>query len=401
MADLSPEKGTDRLVAVLALAVAIASLGANAFLPLLPEYVRHQGGSDALVGVIMASFFAAGLLAQFPAGWLADRVGGRPVLLGGLLVFSGASLAFATGVGPLGAVLLRSLQGVGAGAELVAALAMLSLAVPIERRGRAVGTIYGALLAGAAVGPLVGSLAGLDHLPAVFVASAVASVAACIPVLVGTQPGPRGSRPPAPPLPADLWRRRALVGALITAAANGLVIGVYESCWTLLLQYRGAEAWQIGLSWTLFSVPFVAMSRPGGWLADHFDRRPLVIVPTVVSIAFCATYPFVASLPLLLAFGALESAGIAVALPAAQSLLTQDVPAEIQGRVQGLFATSETGATAVSAFAGGALFGAAPWAPFVAGAAGALALTAVLPVLWAPVRGRVLPDPRPGPAPAG
>jgi DHA1 family multidrug resistance protein-like MFS transporter len=139
----------------------------------------------------------------------------------------------------------------------------------------------------------------------------------------------------------------------------------------------------------MFAVPFVAMARPGGWLADHFDRRWLVVVSISSSIAFCAAYPFIHSVLLLVVLGAVEAIGVAVALPAAQSLLTQESNTTEVGRVQGLFSTSETGSIAISAGVGGSLFAVAVWAPFIAAAAAAAVLTMLLPLVWAPVAGRV------------
>jgi DHA1 family multidrug resistance protein-like MFS transporter len=311
-------------------------------------------------------------------------------------------MAFWVFVSPTLDIVLRGLQGAGSGAVFVSALAMITSAVPLTERGRAVGSIYGAQLAGLAIGPLLGSLAGLAHMNAVFVVASLASLAAVLPVVFGGIPGAASFVAAPSTSTTDIRNRRArtadrrrltsdrgFTGALIAGAALGLVIGVYETCWTLLLHHRGAHDWQIGLSWTLFSVPFVVMARPGGWLADHFDRRRLVIFPLLGSIAFCCTYPFLDSITALLVLGGLESLGFALVLPAAQSLLTQSVPEADHGRAQGLFGTSETGAIAVSAAAGGALFAVAPWAPFVTGGLAALALAATLPMVWATVPGRV------------
>jgi DHA1 family multidrug resistance protein-like MFS transporter len=226
----------------------------------------------------------------------------------------------------------------------------------------------------------------------VFVGAAVAALGAVVPVSTSRVIAAEESRVAAHR--HQVARRglpvmnRALIGALIAAGAFGLIIGVYESCWTLLLEYRDAKSWQIGLSWTLFAVPFVVMSRPAGWLADHFDRRHLAVGGTAVSIGFCALYPFLHHVGLLLALGSVEAVGTAVALPATQSLLAQSSRLEELGRVQGLFSTSETGAIAVSALVAGVLFGKAPWAPFVAGAVAAGTLIAFLPAVWAPVAGR-------------
>jgi len=64
-----------------------------------------------------------------------------------------------------------------------------------------------------------------------------------------------------------------LTGALVAASAGGLVIGVYEACWSLLMHAHHASTLQIRLSWTIFCLPFVALSGFGGWLADHANRR--------------------------------------------------------------------------------------------------------------------------------
>jgi DHA1 family multidrug resistance protein-like MFS transporter len=383
----------DRLVRALALTTFVLWLGASSILPLLPEYLRDRGGSDAVVGLVMGAYFVAALLCQYPAGRLADRIGRRPILLGGLALYAAGSLGFLASPSPTVDIFLRALQGAGAGSAEVAALAMVSGAVSLDRRGRAFGSIYGAQLGGMAIGPLVGSLVGVGSMNVLFVAAGAAGLVACLPAVVGTSVAGQDAAdvaaadatPGRTGLPA---LNRSLIGAVMAAAAFGLTIGVYESCWTLLLELRHAEDWEIGLSWTLFAVPFVVMARPGGWLADHLDRRRLAVGSLSVSIVLCALYPFLHSLFWLLVLGSLEALATAIALPAAQSMLTQYSASTETGRVQGLFSTAETGSIAIAAAAGGALFGLTAWAPFVAAAAGAAVLTAALPIVWAPVAGR-------------
>lgn len=367
-------------------------LGASAMLPLLPLFLRHHGGSDALVGAVMSAFFVAGLVVQYPAGRFADHVGRDRVLLAGLALSAVSTAAFVLPVSPAAYIGLRFVGGAGAAAVSVCALAIITATVPLQSRGRAVGSVMGAQLAGLAIGPLIGSVVGLAHMDAVFVAAAVCSLAACVPA-VGLL-GLDAMQPPEPARTGDAARPRltaepAVRGALVAAAALGLVIGVYEACWTLLLQHRGAHDWQIGLSWTLFAVPFVVMARPAGWLADHFDRRRLVRYSLCSSIAFCCSYPFISSLPALVALGGVEAIGFALLMPSAQSMLTQSVPASEHGRAQGIFGTAETGAIALSALAGAALFAVAPWAPFVSAGVVALTLTLVSARIWSSVPGRV------------
>lgn len=429
------------LVRTLSVAVLLQWAGAGALLPLLPLYVRHRGGSDVIVGAVMAAYFAAAFVFQYGAGRLSDRLGRLPVLVGGVLAYALGSLLFLL-PGPAALdVVFRGLQGAGAGAAMVAALAMVAHAVPLSHRGRAAGRLYGAELGGLAVGPVLGSIAGLGAMRWLFVAAAVVSLVSLVPVALVRSPGvvseptvaaepARGLAGPAPlppdaiaapapgapagvapalagagpvpgaaaePSPALDRRRaaRAVNGALVAAAMIGITSGVYEACWTLLMTRHGASQWQIGVSWTLFALPFAAMSRPAGWLADHLDRRLLAVAALIWSIGFLTSYPFVPGYVLLMVLGAWESLGFAIAMPACQSLLGQGTPPDRHGHAQGLFAASQTGATAVAAACAGGLFGLVPWLPFVSGAGCCTALVVALIVIWRPVPGRV---PRGAPA---
>ena len=410
------------LVRSLSIAVLLQWAGAGALLPLLPLYVKDHGGSDAVVGSVMAAYFASAFVFQYGAGRLSDRLGRMPVLIGGLVVYALGSLLFLVrGPAPLD-VVFRALQGAGAGGAMVAALAMISHAVPLTQRGRATGLLYGAELGGLAIGPVVGSLAGVAAMSWLFVAAAVASLVAIGPVLVaraaaraaeepvpGSAETPRrpasresgesrelaasgAARPPAADGGGGMSRasaERAVWGALLAAAMIGVMSGVYESCWTLLMTRHGAAQWEIGVSWTLFALPFALLSRPAGWLADHFDRRWLAVGSLAWSVAFLATYPFLPGFVPLMVLGIWESLGLSITLPACQSLLGQGTSPERHGHAQGLFAASQTGTTALAAACAGGLFGIAPWAPFVGGAVCCALVATVVVVVWWHVPGRV------------
>lgn len=387
------------LVAGVALASFLQWLGSSAVLPLLPLYLQRRGSSDAMVGIVMGAFFAAGVLAQYVSGHLADRVGHRSVLLFGLLGYAVFSAAFLLDVGGTGYALLRAGQGASAGAAEVAMLALVTWTVPAHVRGRAVSAVFGGQLAGIAVGPLVGSAVGVAHMGSLFVVSSLVAVLAGIPVLLtvgsglvagnaGATHGSGREHPDRGPA------RRVLTGVLVTAVTAGLLTGIYETCWTLLLDLRGASTWQIGLSWTLFALPFVLAMPVAGWAADHHDRRLLVVVGLIVPIVLAVVYPWLADVRWLIGLGVLESLGIAFAYPAVQSLLTEAVPADAVGRAQGRFVSVQTAAIAVSAGASGGLFAVAPWVPFTVAAVVSLGLIALLPLLWRGTSGRVArPDP--------
>ncbi len=377
--------------------------GASVGLPLLPVYLEDRGASSVTVGFVVAAYFVTGVLLQYVVGRLVDKVGPAPVLRAGLVVFAIGGLTLALPLMPGMYAVSRVLQGAGAGAAEVAALAAVGVVVPGTQRGRAFASIYGSQLGGMAIGPMVGSLIGAFSVTAVFVAGGLISLLAWIPLVLlrgraqslALRPQPGALEVPEPAATdtervkaAPSMARRVLIGALLSAAAFGLTVGVYETCWTLLLTSRGAHAWQVGLSWTLFCIPFVVFSRPAGRLADTVDRRHLVVLALTVALACCAVYPFLHNLVTLMLLGVVEAAATAIAIPSVQSLLSQGTPVTRLGRAQGLFATAETSATALAAGISGSLFSVRVWLPFVAAGVLGILLIGMLPAVWAAVAGR-------------
>jgi DHA1 family multidrug resistance protein-like MFS transporter len=372
-----------RVVAAVTTTMFVYGVGASAVLPILPLFLRDRGTSDTLIGAVIAAFFVAGVLTQYAAGWLTDRFGHRVVVATGLVVYALASCGFLISLHAGGYVALRALQGLGAGGVTVAGLSLVAVAVPAERRGRAFARVFAAQLGGMAVGPVIGSLVGARHISWLFLFTAVGALIAVVPMLWGT---PRGR--PAADQQAGVPVSRGLVAVLLVGVGGGAIAGAYESCWSLLMVSRGAAVWQVGMSWTLFAVPFAAMSPLAGRMVDRLDRRRLAEVSMLASAGFAVTYPFLPSPAWLMGLGMFESAAVAVAFPAAQSLLSETAPASALGRAQGLFTTAETAAIAVAAALSGYLFSLSRWVPFVAAAAIAVALTALMHVLWRDVPGR-------------
>ncbi len=393
-------------------------VGGSAILPLLPSYLRRHGASPATVGIVMASYFAASVLTQYPAGRISDRIGRRPVVLAGLGVFALGSVGFALTHGAPLEVVSRALQGIGAGAVTVASAATIGTEVAPEERGAAFGALYGSQMLALAVGPLVGSVVGGRSMGVLFVAAAVASGLATVPLLavvpggrgtlVGPDPacyeadgGAAGGRAEelealAGAAPAGVPHGRpggklelgpAFAGVLVVFAVTGLLGGAYESCWTLLMVLRHATSFEIGLSWTLFALPFAVLSVPAGRLANRADQRVLVLVALACSVGFCVAYPLVRSPVVLVVLCGFEALGSVVGTPAAVLVLTRAVPGAVQGAAQGSVETARTAATAVAAAVSGALFGIDPVVPFVAAASASLVGMGAIAWAWRNVPG--------------
>lgn len=108
--------------------------------PLFPLLRAEFGVSWTLLGALVGVFYAASGITQFLAGFLVDRVGARPVLLGGLALCAGGTLlaSLVPAVGWLFPVVV--VIGVGNGVFHPADFAILNANVAPRRLGHAYST---------------------------------------------------------------------------------------------------------------------------------------------------------------------------------------------------------------------------------------------------------------------
>lgn len=392
-----PKATPRQLLRRLTVIVALQWVGATLGIPLLPLFLRHRGGTPALIGVIMAMFFAAGVATQFGVGHLADRFGRRHLLTGGLIAYGLASATYLLPVSAPWFMLTRAVQGSAAGAIEVASLSAVAALFPESERGRAISQIFAAQLFGIAIGPVAGVVADVNDLGWAYLATGVISLVAAV-VTARTPVGdPPRDRSPLPPLQ---WTRQ-LVGTLIATAGTGLGVGVYEVCWTLLLRSHHASTLQIRLSWTFFALPWVLLARWGGWLADHANRVAVGIVGLLNMAFFLALYPHVHNNDLIIVLGSFEAVGASLSAPSISSLMSQGANLRELSRRQGLYTTFNTASLAASAALAGVAFSIDPALPFSLVAAAEVVLAAlILTVFWRRVPGhvaRATPDPADAP----
>lgn len=142
-------------------------LGMFMVLPVLTTYgMALQGASEALIGIAIGIYGLAQAIFQIPFGLLSDRIGRKPLIIGGLLIFVLGSVIAALSDSIWGVILGRALQGSGAIAAAV--MALLSDLTREQNRTKAmafIGVSFGVTFAIAMVlGPIITHSLGLNAL---------------------------------------------------------------------------------------------------------------------------------------------------------------------------------------------------------------------------------------------
>ncbi|MDQ0604536.1 EmrB/QacA subfamily drug resistance transporter [Streptomyces canus] len=120
------------------------------------------GGLEDLEWTVSAYTLTFAVLLMFGAS-LGDRFGRRRLFAIGLAIFTASSAAAALAPGMSELIAARAAQGVGAAIVTPLTLTLLSAAVPVERRGAALGVWGAASGIAVAMGPLIGG-ALAEHL---------------------------------------------------------------------------------------------------------------------------------------------------------------------------------------------------------------------------------------------
>ncbi|MCO1577302.1 MFS transporter [Crossiella sp. SN42] len=183
-----------------------------------------------VLGGLLALYDGAEVVLKPVFGSLADRIGGKPVLLGGLIAFAVASGLYAVADSPGWLWAARLGQGAAASAFSPSASAMVARLNPAARRGRAFGSYGFYKSIGYTLGPLLGGvLAWAGGLWLLFTVMAACGAAVAVWAAITV--------PAVPPLPrqrqtvADLARRltdRCFLApvAALAAATAALSVGV-------------------------------------------------------------------------------------------------------------------------------------------------------------------------------
>ncbi len=353
---------------VVVLGVFVIWVGLCSVWPVLTIYMQERGSSLAEISLITAASMAASFLFQVPMGWASDRIGRKPLLLGGLAVHGVISLSYLWVDTTAGFAILRFVEGIGAAALMPAARAYVMDIIPPARRGQAFGLLGAAFNAGILLGPALGGLmGGITGITGPFWFGAISSLVAW--VFLAWKVQERRGAPaaatadesaPAPGVAITRTVWRPLLPVFLSTIGWGFVSGFFSVVWNIWIHDLGGGLDIIGLSYTLFAIPLIVVGPWAGRMADRHNRVPMILIPSLVAAGIYYAYGMLSSIPVILALGVLEGAMIGILSPAADSYMADVLPQNVRGRLQGMVSSTNQGAGLVGALICGPLYSIAP-----------------------------------------
>ena len=383
-----------RAVASLAAVFALRMLGLFMLLPVLAVYADQvSDASPALIGMALGAYGLSQACMQIPAGLLSDRVGRKPVIVGGLLIFMAGSLLAAFSDSMAGLIAGRFLQG--SGAIAAAATALLADLVREDYRSRAMAimgiTIGLSFCLAMTLGPVLAAATG--DLSGPFAVTAVLALVAVV-IVVCVVPAPAH-----PQTPADGTMGARLSRVLADRRLMRLNAGVFVLHFVLValfvhlplaLEHAGQPRDEHGWVYLAIMLLSFVLMMPCLRLAERSGRGRQMLVGAVVLLLLAQVVVALdlgwagvvtGMLLFFLAFNYLEAS-----LP---SLVSRLAPGNNRGAAMGVFSTCQF----LGAGLGGSLAGLVyEWA----GDAGLLLLVSLMTVLWIWLAARDVREPSGG-----
>jgi MFS family permease len=306
-----------RVVAITGSIVFLDAMLFGAIIPLLPTFADDYDLTKLEAGLLLGAYGGGALVGGIPGGLLVGRIGPKRGVFVGLLALAVASLGFALAGGAVALGIARFAQGLASATTWAGALAWVAVSVPRERRGQALGTVFGLAVAGFVVGPILGGVAEVTGVRPAFAVIALVAALLAAGVAVVQSPGRELRSPGAI---ARALRDRGFVGGLWLNTLPALFFGTLDVLVPLRLDDAGYGALAIAAVFATAGLIEVGVNPVVGRLSDERGRllpiRASLAASVVVSLAIAfATEPLVVAALVIAAsisFGGFYTPGMAL-----------------------------------------------------------------------------------------
>ena len=275
------------------------SFGAHIVAVNLPFYAEKVGIGLTMIGLLIAVYDFAEIIAKPVFGGLADKRGMKKALYLGIIIFTLASLLYPF-VPPKFLIVVRFLQGLGGAALSAVSLAMVGTLYK-DNKGKAFG-IYNAIKGlGYVISPIIGGVIIMkSSFTGIFYACAGIGVIALL--LAFTLPADKQKSSSA--FDDDdnfslksLWavfKNKTLMPWFLIIVINMFFVGILFGFLPVRIHELGYSPFNTGLLLSATTVAYLLVQPVAGWLADKFNPVLTLRCGMLLSCITIALIPFVA-----------------------------------------------------------------------------------------------------------
>jgi MFS family permease len=299
--------------------------------PLIPLYLITFGASSTVIGAVMATFTITATFMRVPIGMFIDRIGRRPFLLYGVVIFSVGNLGYLWAPSIALMIPCRLLHGLGWSGCTTAVTTIAADIVPQARRGEMMGYAGMASSVASALGPIIGfALFHRFDYPGAFLGAGALLLLAFGAALPLAEPPRARSSEPQP----EGWLQTIAVKETIHPA---IAIAFLSFGHGGILTFLPIHALKLELTnpgiWFAVYAACILLSRPvAGPLSDRVSRRAVILPGLILNIGGILLLAMADSPAWLMAAAVVGGFGTGAAQPALMTLAVDQSAADRRGQ---------------------------------------------------------------------
>lgn len=254
----------------------IASLGMDIYLPVVPAMPSILSTSPSIIQLTLTLYMVMLGVGQVVFGPISDRIGRRPVLLIGAILFALSSFGLGTASTAAPFVALRGVQALGASAMLVAIFATIRDVYADKPESGTIYSLMNAMLSFVpALGPIIGALVvdafgwrWIFHLLGI---AALILAAVILPKWQETRTGRTES---SNLTTLDILRSRAFWAYTFAfGTAMGAFFVFFSTAPRLLIERAGYSEFNFSLAFSTVAVVMIGVARFAARFVDRWGVR--------------------------------------------------------------------------------------------------------------------------------